>query len=36
MLDAIERFKEEGLEADEAIMTAFKENANNLARVGGN
>ncbi|MDP3921174.1 MAG: glutamate synthase large subunit [Candidatus Omnitrophota bacterium] len=36
MLEAIEGMKDAGLDEEEAIMTAFEENASNLARVGGN
>lgn len=36
MLEAIERNKKSGLSSDDAVMTAFEENANNLARIGGN
>jgi len=36
MLIAIKRARESGLSGDDAIMSAFEENANNMARVGGN
>jgi glutamate synthase (ferredoxin) len=36
MLACIDRAHEQGLTGDEAIMTAFEENARDLSRVGGN
>lgn len=36
ILTAIERMKKDGLSDDEAVMSAFQENANSLARIGGN
>ncbi|MDW8343172.1 MAG: glutamate synthase large subunit [Verrucomicrobiae bacterium] len=36
MLTAIARVKKQGLNDEEALMTAFEENARDLARVGGN
>ena len=36
MLACIARAHEQGLTGDEAIMTAFEENARDLSRVGGN
>ncbi len=36
MLACIERAKAQGLAGDDAIMTAFEENARDLSRVGGN
>ena len=36
VLESLERVKESGLSGDEAIMAAFEENVNNVARVGGN
>ena len=36
MLACIERAQAQGLTGDEAIMSAFEENARDLSRVGGN
>ena len=36
MLDAMKRAEEGGLTGDEAVMEAFEENKNDLARVSGN
>jgi glutamate synthase (ferredoxin) len=36
MLACIERAQSQGLTGDEAIMSAFEENARDLSRVGGN
>jgi glutamate synthase (ferredoxin) len=36
MLECIDRAEKAGLTGDEAIMRAFQENANDVARVGGN
>ena len=36
MLACIERARASGLTGDEAIMSAFEENARDLSRVGGN
>nr|MCU0256283.1 glutamate synthase subunit alpha [Vicinamibacterales bacterium] len=36
VLEAQARMREQGLEAEEAVMAAFDENARSLARVGGN
>jgi len=36
MLQSIQEMKDSGLEDEAAVMSAFEENANNLARVGGN
>jgi len=36
MLACIERAEAQGLTGDEAIMSAFEENARDLSRVGGN
>jgi glutamate synthase (ferredoxin) len=35
MLQAIKQARESGLNGEEAVMAAFEENANDLARVGG-
>jgi glutamate synthase (ferredoxin) len=35
MLAAIKRVTASGLGGDEAVMTAFEENAKDVARVGG-
>jgi len=35
MLQAIKQARESGLNGEEAVMAAFQENANDLARVGG-
>ena len=36
MLACIKKAHDQGLTGDEAIMTAFEENARDLSRVGGN
>jgi glutamate synthase (ferredoxin) len=36
MLECIDRAQKSGLTGDEAVMRAFQENANDVARVGGN
>jgi len=36
MLDAIKRAEEAGMSGDDAVMMAFEENKNDLARVSGN
>jgi glutamate synthase (ferredoxin) len=36
MLECIDRAEKAGLTGDEAVMRAFQENANDVARVGGN
>lgn len=36
MLEAIQRAEQQGLAGEEAIMVAFEENKNDLARVSGN
>ena len=36
MLEAFQRVEEAGLSGDEAVMVAFEQNKNDLARVSGN
>ena len=36
MVEAIDRAEAEGLSGDEAVMVAFEENKNDMARVSGN
>jgi glutamate synthase (ferredoxin) len=36
MLEALKKVQQAGLSGDEALMAAFEENKNDLARVGGN
>ncbi|MCA9809920.1 MAG: hypothetical protein KC473_06255, partial [Candidatus Dadabacteria bacterium] len=36
MLEAIKKVEQAGLSGDEALMAAFEENKNDLARVSGN
>jgi glutamate synthase (ferredoxin) len=35
MLDSIKRVEQAGLSGEEAVMTAFENNAKDVARVGG-
>jgi glutamate synthase (ferredoxin) len=36
MLEALKKVQQAGLSGDEALMAAFEENKNDLARVSGN